>query len=530
MTLFFTTDDNMDTPSLMVVILHFHLIESSTQSLPCHTDSGDNCTSSICPNTVVTYICTITSGTAAGYTDWTLPTGTCPSNSFPNKIRLSQLVTGLCSPQGTGVPSMCGPYRASSIQSSDPTYCLSSILTVNITAAMNVPPGPVRITAWAPPVTSPPDQLTVTWTPPTTGGVPTSYTVTINDSSSPVVMAANGSPVYTHTFTGLVSDTLYTVSVVAINCAGASNGTSETTSTYTSINGSVINDASYDTRMMVVRCSLNQSFYCVVCCSTDPSVPPDSSVYNISTTRGTEVTVSLQGLTSGQMYYCKAAATNTNSNNCAGPMVGGVFNFTFRLPHSDVTTPTVPDTSINGSAINDSSYDTRMMVVRCSFNQSFYCVSTDPSVPPDSSLYNISTTRGTEVTVSLQGLTSYQIYYCKAAATSTRSNNCTGVKVFFSFMTYSIPQSNLSNPGTSSHLPSIDVSTVVGITFSITFIMAFSLGVLVTICISCISKTKSKTTSSHPTTSNAPYDVVGIRQKKIDTIELKSNDAYGTVK
>ena len=70
--------------------------------------------------------------------------------------------------------------------------------------------------------------------------------------------------------------------------------------------------------------SNNQSFYCMVCCSTDPSVPPDSSVYNISTTRGIEVTVFLQGLTSGQMYYCKAAATNTNSNNCAGPVVGGV--------------------------------------------------------------------------------------------------------------------------------------------------------------------------------------------------------------
>ena len=68
----------------------------------------------------------------------------------------------------------------------------------------------------------------------------------------------------------------------------------------------------------------NQFFYCVVCCSTDPSVPPDSSVYNISTTRGTEVTVDLDGLTSGQMYYCKAAATNTNSTNCGGPVVGDV--------------------------------------------------------------------------------------------------------------------------------------------------------------------------------------------------------------
>ena len=84
-------------------------------------------------------------------------------------------------------------------------------------------PGPVgNMTVTSPSV----DQLTVTWTPPTTGGVPTSYNVTISDSSSPVVIGDNGSPVYTHTFTGLVSDTLYTVSVVAINCAGSSNGTS----------------------------------------------------------------------------------------------------------------------------------------------------------------------------------------------------------------------------------------------------------------------------------------------------------------
>ena len=70
------------------------------------------------------------------------------------------------------------------------------------------------------------DQLTVAWAPPTTGGVPTSYNVSINDSSSPVVIPDNGSSQYTHTFTGLISDTLYTVFVVAINCAGTSNVTS----------------------------------------------------------------------------------------------------------------------------------------------------------------------------------------------------------------------------------------------------------------------------------------------------------------
>ena len=106
----------------------------STQSLPCHTASGDNCTSSICPNTVVTYTCTITSGTPAGYTDWTLPTGTCPSNNFPDRIRH---VSGACSAQGQTGVSICGAYRVNSIRSSDPTYYLSSILNVNITAAMH---------------------------------------------------------------------------------------------------------------------------------------------------------------------------------------------------------------------------------------------------------------------------------------------------------------------------------------------------------------------------------------------------------
>ena len=126
--------------SFLLVCPHMRSVffsPGSTQSLPCHTASGDNCTSSICPNTVVTYTCTITNGTPAGYTDWTLPTGTCPTNTFPDKIRLSQYVSGACSAQGQTGVNICGPYRASSIQSSYPTYCLSSILTVNITAAMN---------------------------------------------------------------------------------------------------------------------------------------------------------------------------------------------------------------------------------------------------------------------------------------------------------------------------------------------------------------------------------------------------------
>ncbi|KAL5500689.1 hypothetical protein EMCRGX_G012284 [Ephydatia muelleri] len=71
------------------------------------------------------------------------------------------------------------------------------------------------------------DQLTVTWTPPTTGGVPTSYSVTINDSSNTLVPIPTSGPLQ-HTFTNLTKDTLYTVSVLVINCAGSSNGTKGT--------------------------------------------------------------------------------------------------------------------------------------------------------------------------------------------------------------------------------------------------------------------------------------------------------------
>lgn len=65
------------------------------------------------------------------------------------------------------------------------------------------------------------DKITVTWTPPNTGGVPSSYNVSISDGSIPVVIPDNGSALYTHTFAGLTNDTLYTISVVAINCLGS---------------------------------------------------------------------------------------------------------------------------------------------------------------------------------------------------------------------------------------------------------------------------------------------------------------------
>ena len=86
----------------------------------------------------------------------------------------------------------------------------------------------------------------------------------------------------------------------------------------------------YSNSITTIDCSFlnNQSFYCMVCCSTDPSVPPDTSACNVSSARDTEVTVDLSDLNNGQMYYCKAAATNIgNSTNCLDPVIGGVKMF-----------------------------------------------------------------------------------------------------------------------------------------------------------------------------------------------------------
>ena len=68
--------------------------------------------------------------------------------------------------------------------------------------------------------------LTVTWAPPTTGDALTSYNVSINDSiGTSWIMPHDGSPSYIHTFAGLTSNTLYSVTVVAINCAGSTGVT-----------------------------------------------------------------------------------------------------------------------------------------------------------------------------------------------------------------------------------------------------------------------------------------------------------------
>ena len=77
-----------------------------------------------------------------------------------------------------------------------------------------------------------PTQLTVVWSPASSGGPSTSFSVSISVNTSVMstafVGADNRTKEYSYTFTTLIEGTTYTVSVVAINCAGNSSPVNHT--------------------------------------------------------------------------------------------------------------------------------------------------------------------------------------------------------------------------------------------------------------------------------------------------------------
>ena len=77
-----------------------------------------------------------------------------------------------------------------------------------------------------------PTQLTVVWSPASSGGPSTSFSVSIGVNTSvmstAIVGAGNRTKEYSYTFTTLIEGTTYTVSVVAINCAGNSSPVNHT--------------------------------------------------------------------------------------------------------------------------------------------------------------------------------------------------------------------------------------------------------------------------------------------------------------
>ena len=82
------------------------------------------------------------------------------------------------------------------------------------------------------------------------------------------------------------------------------------------------------------------------------------------------MTVDLDGLTSGQMYYCKAAATNTTSASCGGPVVGGVKVFFSLIP---MTVNNTPGTCIGLIVILCAPNNFHVILHFSSYSYSFAC-------------------------------------------------------------------------------------------------------------------------------------------------------------
>eukprot|EP00731_Ephydatia_muelleri_P011120 Em0006g14a len=206
------------------------------------------------------------------------------------------------------------------------------------------------------------------------------YNISVGNGTSTLATTSTNA-----TIGDLIDGTNYTVSVTAINCAGSSNSNSvsvQTCEVVFSVNVTTVlyqNNSVYDVELFWTHrqqsCSVPQYTVMVTsatstdmsavnvsyCTSSSCSYVQSISGANVfqplysklvspipSSSSGfswvwvpvlyqwTKCQCLLQGLTSGQMYYCKAAATNTNSNNCAGPVVGGCegfLQFHFKLQH-----------------------------------------------------------------------------------------------------------------------------------------------------------------------------------------------------
>ena len=85
-------------------------------------------------------------------------------------------------------------------------------------------------------------------------------------------------------------------------------------------------------------------------------------------------------------------------------------------------------------------------------------------------------------------------------------------------------------PPANTALASMDTSTVIGITFAISFVM-FSLVVLVAVCVCCLVKQRSKVILRHPATKPSTHNMIETDQKDTITdigrdITMETNCVY----
>ncbi|KAL5494266.1 hypothetical protein EMCRGX_G015563 [Ephydatia muelleri] len=303
------------------------------------------CPKSLCPNTTVIYSCNMPSlNSQLGYTKWSFGTivGNCPVGN----IALRQpIFTHECTEQ----IRTCGKYTGSMF-----IPCTMTSLAVMITQDLNGTiiqclnidtlgfknaPGTPNIN-----IAKDCNSLSVGWVPSSSGDPAISFAVHIQGHGTDQEVTVMRGPATTSISVGAPSKQWYNLRVsgspfVNINksCSGSTCYFKIDTTThnipppysvevaaisngqmgpYSLLLKSAVGDttaevSSQDSNHVTVKCTFYDGFshYCLLCCSTDPSVQV-SAYSNVSSSSGPIAYVDLYGLKPGAVYYCKAFATN----------------------------------------------------------------------------------------------------------------------------------------------------------------------------------------------------------------------------
>ncbi|KAL5500695.1 hypothetical protein EMCRGX_G012290 [Ephydatia muelleri] len=408
----------------------------------------------LCPGDIITYTCTISSGFDSIIIRWTGSSGfQCSTPGAPaNTIQLTQAANsslntlpGSCGSLFAVMTNISGTCYTSVLTIPTPQYfngtnvtCRDGIInaivgsdTLNIQLASS-PGAPSGLQTTSLCINS----LTIQWTPASSGFNASSYNISVTSGTTVGTWSVAGDTTMT-TIGDLIDGTNYTVSVTATNCAGSSNSSSVSVQTFSVSVTTVLyqNNSVYDVELFWTHrqqsCSVPQYTVMVTSATSTDTYMVADTYYTSSSC------LYILGMSGANVssYNVSVACRNTQ-NQTGQPYVAmqSVPTPVLQVGQSNVSgnTATIPCTFLDGSS--------HYCVVCCS-----------PSVPVGlaGSGY-LSSTSGPSVTVSLQGLTSGQMYYCKAAATNTNSNNCAGpvvggVKVFFNIMTSSVPITSSSS-------------------------------------------------------------------------------------
>eukprot|EP00731_Ephydatia_muelleri_P001287 Em0001g1287a len=349
---------------------------------------------------------------------------------------------------GEGVPASsgnCGPYLqafnfhpTSGVSDScttsqlhilvDPTLQSVKLMCTDLTSMPPVDTAAVTLRVISPP--SPPSTvssvqctnlLTIQWVPATSGDNASSYTISVTNPTSETTVGvwSIGGGTTMMTIGNLVDSTNYTVNVTAINCAGPSNSSS--------ISVQTLPCAPMDVHVITVL-YWNNSVHDVELLWTHRqscSVPQ----YTVVVTSGTSTDMSVVNASNCNIHSCSYIQSISRANISSYNVSVACRNRLSQIGQPYVTMQSVPTAVLKVSQFNANG---EIATITCTFldGSSHFCMvccSTDPYVPFGLSGFGyFSSNNGPSVRVSLQGLSSNQTYYCKAAATNSNSNSCAG--------------------------------------------------------------------------------------------------------